>query len=255
MADANLSQIEARVAEDRAALARSLDMMTSALAPDQLKGAAAGYGREISGQLWGAARENPAAFALVGAGLALILTNVARRPDDAAQQSAPHGSERPGPAAVPPQEAMAGFDQRLAAADQKLRDASETQSEFRASQLREALNKGLEKLPPSARARVLDARRRAITAQESVERQAARATAKAQRIASDQPVATAAAAFGVGALFAALLPSTSREDALMGAERDRLMNEARSALAREVDALRGASAAGAAPPERPRAAS
>lgn len=253
MADGDLSDIEARVARDRDALARSLDALASTLAPDRLKGEAEGYGRELSGQLWGAARENPAAFALMGAGLALMLTNATRRPETDGIEP-----ERPGPKAVPAHEAMAGFDERVAAADARIRAEREKDArrELRAARLRSAVNSGLERLPPAARARVLDARRRAIAAQDEVERRASRAAAKAARIASDQPVAVAAAAFGVGALIAAVLPSTEREDALMGAERDRLMDEAQRALSRELDALRapggnGSTAATASPAAAP----
>ncbi|MEL6644828.1 MAG: hypothetical protein AAFQ79_12920 [Pseudomonadota bacterium] len=238
MPDGNLTDIERRVAADRAALARSLDLLSDTLSPDRLKAEASRtaetYGTDLSRQLWDATRENPAAFALVGAGLALLLSGAGRRDDhDAATQSFE---------AVPPAKAMDGFDARVAEADAKIRADSTglTDETLSSGRMRAALDRGLDALPPVARNRVRKARIAAIRAQEAVERRAKRVSRQSADMVTKQPIAVGAAAFGVGALVAALLPNTRREDALMGAKRDALMAEARTALAHELEAVRGA---------------
>lgn len=218
MPDGSLNDVERRVANDRAALARSLDLLSDTLAPDRLKEQAAKtaqrYGAELGGQAWQAARENPAAFSLVGAGLALLLSGAGRRSEGAAEIPAPQPEPR-------------------------TRSADRTQpSAPSAGDLRAALHRGLETLPPEARARVTEAREAAISAQEAVERRAAKATGQANRVIRDNPVAAGAAAFGVGALAAMLIPATRREDELLGARRDAVLDHARKALDAELADLR-----------------
>ncbi|WP_299046451.1 hypothetical protein [uncultured Tateyamaria sp.] len=239
MPDGSLPDIEQRVARDRAELARSLDVLSSTLAPDRLKREAADlantYGSDLGRQAWTAARENPAAFALVGAGLALLLSNTGRRGEGDAVPAAD------APMAVPPEEAMEGFDARVAAADAQMRkDEKAAHAPASASRLRAALHSGLDNLPPAAKARILNAREAAISAQEAVEREAAKVAGQAHSMARRNPVGCAAAAFGVGALVAALLPSTRREDDLLGAHRDAMMAEAGTTLQAEMARARDA---------------
>ena len=231
MADGSLDDIERRVAEDRAALAESLDLLNETLAPERLRAEASSvvqdYGTDIRDQLWGAARENPAAFALVGAGLALLLSGGGRRPEGepistrrkaGSTEAAMRSAETAGHAKVAP-------------------DAESAVDRPSARRLRSALDRGLDRLPPKARARVRDARLAAIRAQEDVERRASRLAARGDRVLHERPVEAAAVAFGIGALIAAFLPATRREDEAMGARRDRLMNQAQTAFERELDAL------------------
>ncbi|APX10520.1 DUF3618 domain-containing protein [Tateyamaria omphalii] len=239
MPDGSLPDIEQRVARDRAELARSLDVLSSTLDPDRLKREASdfvdSYGSDLGRQAWTAARENPAAFALVGAGLALLLSGTGRRDEgDAVPAADP-------PVAVPPDAAMDGFDARVAAADAQMRKQEEAaHAPASASRLRAALHSGLDTLPPEAKVRILNAREAAISAQEAVERQTAKMAGQAYSMARRNPIGCAAAAFGVGALVAALLPSTRREDELLGAHRDAMMAEAQTVLQAEVARARDA---------------
>lgn len=239
MSDPSLTDLEQRVALERAALADTLDQLGTALAPDRLKTEARDtldrYGRDIGGQLWDATRENPAAFAMLGAGLALLLGNGTRRPDDAARTPAEST-----PRAVPPTQAMTGFDARVAAADSDLRSrmTGTAPDVPRAERLRAALDQGLDRLTPAARRRVIDARVAAIRAQEAVEKRARRMARKSETLVKDQPIAIGAAALGVGVLLAGILPGTRQEDATLGRRRDAAMRAAKAALAREVDAIR-----------------
>lgn len=244
MPDGTLTEIERRVARDRAALAQSLDTLSDTLSPTRLKNeasqAAEIYGSDLTRQVWDATRENPAAFALVGAGLALLMSGAGRRPEhDATPAYATDPAHPAVPDAVPPLEAMAGFDERVAAADVTLREDSTgtMDDDISSSRLRAALNRGLDQLPPAARRRVLDARIQAIRAQDAVERRAAKLGRQSSQMISKQPIAVGAAAFGIGALIGTLLPGTRREDEWMGHQRDALMQEAQTAFRREMDAV------------------
>lgn len=220
---ADFASLEARVEADRADLVHSLDALGATVAPDNLKqqiGATAeAYGGELGRQAWSAARDNPAAFTLVGAGLGLLLTGAGTR-------SGHDSFDAP-------------FKQRVAKADTRMKQemTGMIDPEPKASRLRAALENGLEHLPDAARARVLKARSAALDAQEKLEAEAERAARKARTFAHEQPLAVGALALGVGALVGALIPGTRREDEIMGARRDALMNEAQQVLKSEMDKL------------------
>lgn len=226
-------RLEQQVDADRRRLAASLSGLTGTLAPqpvtDQLTAAARSYGGQLGQQAVSAAKRNPAALVLAGAGLALMFTGSGGR----AHRSAPL------PAAVPPEAAFAGFDSRVAAADAAMKKEMTGMSEenFRASKMRETLNAGLDALPDAARQRVLKARTAALQAQEKVEAHAAHAAARGRTFYDQNPLAAGAIALGLGALIGALLPATRREDELLGAHRDALAAKAEAALREEMDKL------------------
>lgn len=228
----DLSKLERDAARERQNLAQSLDALSGAMSPDNIQNHASAlaqsYGGDLGNQAWGAAKQNPAAFALVGAGLSLLLSGTGSRPEASAPQ----------PTLVPTKEAYEGFDARVAAADEKMtQEALTMQSDDNASRaawLREKMNEGLDALSPEARKRVLDARTTAMRAQEKVEAQARATAKKSQTFLHDQPLAVGAIALGLGALIGAVLPSTRREDDLLGAHRDAVMAQARATLNDEI---------------------
>ncbi|WP_371225291.1 DUF3618 domain-containing protein [Roseovarius sp. 2305UL8-3] len=230
---ADLDTLEAQVEQDRAALSRSLDALTATVAPDhiaqQIGSTAQAYGGELGTQAWRAARDNPAAFALVGAGLGLLLTGAGTRDEKAVRRTN----------SVAPNDALTGFDQRVAKADAEMKEemTGMIDPEPKASRLRAALDHGLDKLPDASRNRVMKAREAAIEAQEKVEAQAARMARKTKTFAHEQPLAVGALALGVGALIGALMPSSRKEDELMGAHRDALMRDAEKTLRAEMEKL------------------
>lgn len=229
----DFDKIERNAAAERQKFAGSLDALSSAVSPENLKQHAAvlieNYGGDLGRQAWGAARQNPAAFALAGAGLGLLLTGTGSRPE----------TRRPDRNLVPTSEAYVGFDERVAAAEGDTREEIESMSDTgnapRAAWLRAKLNDGLDALPDGARERVIDARRAALDAQEKVEAQARKTAQKSRTFMDDQPLAVGAIALGVGALIGALLPSTRREDDLLGERRDAVMAAAKSTLQEEID--------------------
>lgn len=109
-----------------------------------------------------------------------------------------------------------------------------------ASVLSAALDRGLDKLSPQARARVIEARKAAIGAQQAVEKRARKAAKASQTFVHDQPLAAGALALGVGILAGALLPNTRKEDKLLGHRRDQLMRHAQKVFNEELDKLHAA---------------
>ena len=67
MPKGSLDGLEDRVTKDREALAQSLDALSRTLAPQHLSRTAEEYGNQMIRTVTDQARENPAAFALLGA--------------------------------------------------------------------------------------------------------------------------------------------------------------------------------------------
>lgn len=229
MPNDHLDTLEHRVARDRAALTHSLDTLANTFAPERMSRTVEGYALEMGQQVWGEARKNPAAFALMGAGLALLFSGTGRQID------AP--SPKP---AMSPHDAMTGFDARVARADtaMKRQATGERRPGLSSRRLRAAVNSGLERLDPATRAKVLKLRHQAIEAQMRIEARTDRAMTKAGAAYGKQPLAAGAVAFGVGALIATILPNTRREDEMLGAHRDRLMDAASELVRHELETLR-----------------
>ncbi|MBV2358398.1 hypothetical protein KUH32_01305 [Thalassococcus sp. CAU 1522] len=229
----DLSEIENRAAQERRQLAASLSRLAGVASPDRLAQDVAarieGYGGELGRQVWQAARANPVSLALVGTGLALMVAGPFTKPDASGSSDTD----------TAPGRAAAGFDARVEAADTAIRagETGQSQEGASASSMRSALGRGLERLPASARRRVLRARKAALAAQERVEHQARRAAGKGRALHARQPLATGAIALGLGAIVGALFPATRREDALLGRERDALLAKAQEALSEEMARL------------------
>lgn len=235
---ADLKHIEREAAAERQDFAKSLDTLSLALSPENLKAHATSlvdhYGHDIAGQAWQAARTNPAGFALMGAGIGLLLMGTGARPEQAPRSNTTHPM---------PEDAFHGFDARVAAADAAMPSQKEpsmvqpTSSHPTAKWLRDRIEDGLDSLPPKARLRVREARQAAVNAQEKIEDQMRRTASKSSATMQRHPLAVGAVALGVGALIGALLPSSRREDALLGEHRDRVMAKAQSVLNEELDKL------------------
>jgi ElaB/YqjD/DUF883 family membrane-anchored ribosome-binding protein len=200
------------------------------------------------------ARKNPLAVGLIGAGVALLAARSMQKEgaEDADDRGPTHADYDPrikptAPGLSQPEPPMAGFDERMEAAEraasrtQKKGDADmaythdvpETRSQSLRSRakhsaraMRERLHDGLDRLPHEARERVLAARLRAIEAQHSVEAQMQRTAESARHNAREHPLLLGIAALGIGAALGAALPRTSVENQAIGAQRDRMLDEA-----------------------------
>ena len=217
MPEASLDDHERRVAEDRAALAESLDRLGDTLAPETAQGGSL-IGREgirrrdktpaLGSRAGKIRRPSPSSarglrcFSVAEDGVPRTMS--CRR---AATKRAPLGPpcrlpERKSPRCARPVATTAVGAPAPGTSDP----------------LSERVSTGFRQ---KARARVREARLAAIRAQEDVERRASRLAARADRAVHDRPVTATATAFGIGALLAAFLPATRREDEIMGARRDR----------------------------------
>lgn len=229
----DLDALEARVQSDRDALAASLASLSGALSPqalsDDVKETITGRSGEIGQQAIAAAKRNPLASGLLGAGLILALTGTgrgSRQNSDTLQPSTASAGKAPPSASGEPAADTAGRARRTGAPS--------------AEHLRANINRNLGDLPPKSRARVLAARQAAIAAQEKLEARSTKRKTTMPRIYETHPLGAAAVAFGVGAIAAALLPKKRREDEHPTAHRDACMAEARRAMSEERTKLRTA---------------
>lgn len=226
-----MDEISHRVEADRARLAQSLDALTETVQPQkmasELTATASDIGGTLARQAWDTVRAQPAGGLLVTIGLGLLAAGAQRQP--ASAQPQPN-------TLVDPDDALTGFDARVADADATIKAdmTGRMTPPPEASKLKSALNAGLDQLSPQGRKRVIKARQAVISAQDSIERKTRRAARKTESFVHDQPLTVAAIALGFGLLAGTLLPATRREDALLGARRDALMADARNALEEEM---------------------
>lgn len=214
MANASLEQLEREADLQRSKVSDLAQRLKGSANPvragqDAIR-TGADWAQEAATQLGEVAKKNPAALALIGTGAALLIAQNMRSTSDA-------------PKALP--------------APDPLRSGPSSRS------LELSLDRGLEKLPESARKRVMAAREQALDAQRKLERHAAKLGETATRTHQEHPFTTAAIAVGLGALAGALLPSTRQEGALLGARRDAALRMAETMLHEEIDALQARASA------------
>lgn len=193
-------------------------LVTPQAAAQRAVGQTADLGQTVTKALFDGAKNAPSGFVLVGIGAAMIALN----------------SSRNGKTPPTERDQMDAQQDRTARLTRPVQQGAKAQS---ASVLRKSLDKGLDKLPPDARARVTEARLKVIEAQEKLDRQARRSAEQARKTHQGQPFLTGVIAAGIGALIGALLPSTKAEADLMGAARDRMMRDAEALLQAELAQL------------------
>ncbi len=220
--------IEDRIAAERGALSQTLDSLLNAVAPEKIAGTIADSAQREGAALLSTAKRNPGAVALLGIGAAWMIAGAAQQKPQPVAYDTCEAPTAPGFAGDgTPQ--YDGQTARIAAAD-----AASTRPSPTASQMRRALDRGLEHLPEGARARVRQAREAAITAQDKVEAKAAQAARDMERLAHRNPLATAGIAAGIGALVGAVLPGSEAEDKMLGAKSDALIRDAEALLQSEL---------------------
>lgn len=259
-------RIEHDIDETREALRRTLEALDARFSTDRIVDRAADLVEREGGRAAEAAlrtaRKNPVATGLVAGGLALFLTDTFRSSRPEADTSS-RNVEPAGPASAAydprmkptapglsqPEPPMAGFDERLEAAERATSDIqSKGDSDMAhthdtaiadrvkrsARSMRKGLYDGLDRLPAEARDRVVAARLAAIDAQHAVEAQMRRTAESAQHTAREHPLLLGIAALGIGAAIGAALPRTHTENRAVGAQRDRLFDEADRVFREEV---------------------
>ncbi|SFB11303.1 hypothetical protein SAMN05421688_2959 [Poseidonocella pacifica] len=216
MSDKSSSRIEGQIETEREELGRALDGLSEALSSDRIAETVHQvvdkYRREIGETALSTASRNPAALAFLGAGLALLV-------------------------APTPKRSQAVTDLSQTASLQGQPSTSSATSGRNAESLRRSIDRGLEKLPPAARRRILAARQSAVHAQEELDRRGRKALAASRGAMQDQPLVVGAVALGLGALIGSLLPGTRQENAALGARRDALLRRADLMMHEELEKL------------------
>lgn len=100
----------------------------------------------------------------------------------------------------------------------------------RASEIRHEISERGEHIQRRAGERAREARRQAREAGRSVQRRASRAETSIEDFVYENPLIAGLISAGIGAAVGAALPSTRREDELMGQTRDELVDTARSVV-------------------------
>jgi hypothetical protein len=258
--DETKAHIEADIAEERSALADSISQLSEQFSPEKLVGS---LGETLKGQsdhLANAAvrgvKDNPAALALIGAGVAwLLLSNNKSKPEPRAQAPAGYDGRpyQPAPGFRDPSATQSpdAFKARVAAAEASLHEPHEADDPSlfdqakrfvrrTAADMRATLYDGTSELSDFARARVVDARRKAIVAQERLEHHGRKARGKSASFYDDNPLVVAAGVAALGAAAAMALPRTRIEDDTFGAHRDALLDEADRVFHEEMSRARAA---------------
>jgi hypothetical protein len=220
--------IEGEIAVERERLAASLRAIEAHLSPEALV-------QRVAVNTSDVARDTPLALALIGSGVAWLYASATGVQDDATgRNAAPRPHHQEGDKTMP----MTGTG--LHDPDTQFNADQDTREGLRrtAEDLRARLSDGLEAFPDGARARILEARLKAIEAQSAIEAKAARGADTVRRGADDHPLLVGAIAFGLGAAIAAALPRTSAENRTLGAQRDRLVDEADRIFREETAKLR-----------------
>lgn len=269
------AEIEREIEEERGALSRSLDALQESLLPENLISAATTSIRNNSGDVVksvrNAARDNPTAFAIAGAGLTMLFAGIgAKRVYDGrtkeAQDNSNAGYASPSEGTAPGfrEDPAGNFEERVAKADAQIRhrdyasrsvardyegvwekvrstarDAYGAAREgVHSADLRARLSEGTENMSDAARERVMRARAKVISAQEQLEEKAKKGGDDIMSFAKDEPLLAGALVLAAGALVGALLPRSSVENEHLGSHRDALLSRADDIFREETAKLK-----------------
>ena len=251
--DETKAHLEADIADERNALADSISQLTRQFSPEKLVGSLGEtiktQGDDLAHAVVRGARENPVALALVGAGIAWLMISQSKDSSSSARTPIAY-DDRPtepvhGFRSGAPSQDPAAFKARVAAAEASLRDRYESDDPSlfdqaksfvrrTASDMRATLYDGTHELSDMARGRVVEARRKAIVAQERVEHHARRARGAGASYFDRNPLVVGGAVAALGAAAAAALPRTRFEDENFGSHRDALVSEADRVMHEEL---------------------
>lgn len=257
-------ELEREIDETRSEIDYTLDALAKRLSPGEVLNQAMDYwrqgpktyAREMGGNLSRSVRDNPLALGLVGAGLAWLMMG---RPahqqsewdeqvdwDEHAEYYA--GTDTPR-VYVPgqqedPAHASSG-DSKWRSAKEKAAAGADSVS-AKAGDLRDAAARKAQRARQGMSATAGQMRSRARRYRAETGQQIRRAGAGVSELFREQPLVVGALGLAAGALIAASLPTTRREDEFMGDTRDHLLDRARSAASEGVEAAKRAGSAAAA---------
>lgn len=238
--DRSPEQIQMEIEQTRVEMARTIDAIQRRLSPGQLIDQAFDYVRSgpgvFAGNLGQALKNNPLPVALVGVGLAWLALGGGRTPsylrgsrqaagNGGIGETAGHTMERMGDMAS----SAGGYASDTAS---QMRDRAGDMAQGASAHVRQMADNVRDlasEWSESTSNLASSARDQAQEFGSTVQEQATRAREGASQLLQDQPLIVGALGLAVGAVLGALLPSTRREDELMGEARDRAVDQATSA--------------------------
>lgn len=230
--------IRHEIENTRREMDRNLDALESKLTPSQLAleawslfrgGSTAGASR-----LWRIARQHPGPAAVIGVGLVWLMSESAKRDDRA--------ESRPGYAGAYGYSGRRGYSGYAGTAGYAEYPGDEDDGEGRVSSALHTAGEKVSEAADTAKEAVAGAKERVAEATDTVReraadlswraRERARYQARQARVGfwqtmEERPLAVGAAALALGVVAGLMIPSTRKEDELMGETRDRLMERAR----------------------------
>ncbi|PPB81181.1 hypothetical protein LV82_01223 [Albidovulum inexpectatum] len=264
MAEATLTpdQIEREIEAERGALRRTLQdaaqlVPGSAMAGDVQK-ALGRLAEDAAERLPRTIRDNPLPAALIAAGVGWLTWSLLRGDRDGAtgegtggaygfvgegQAARPRVASASGAVAAPLDDSDDRFsesaraDTSIATRAQQIAEDWGERLSGNAEALSQWLSEGTEKMSEAARARVIAARQKALDAQVQMERAARNARRQISRTVEQQPLLPGVVGFVAGLVLGAVMPSTRREDEMLGPWRDRAFDEAERIFREESQKL------------------
>ena len=269
-------EIEREIEEERSQLSRTVSSLQDRMSMDgvmrDVVDTVSHQSSDIARTVARFARQNPAALAVTGAGLAWLIASAARDDDDGYDdddvvyrrrayyrtpgRSDPYRYQTPETYAPVSgtEEELSPWDRTPGAQREWTADMHEGKSRWQqakdeygrqrdrlfanARDLRDRISDGTEHMTEDGRRRVIEARTRAYEARVRAEYHARQGATRARGFYDDQPLVVGALAVAVGAALGGLLPRTEREDQLMGERSDALFDEAHRVYREESAHLR-----------------
>lgn len=227
--------IESEIERTRAEMSSTLDAIEKKLSPGQLMDEVLHYLRggssgEFVSSLGSAVKQNPMPATLMGIGLAWLMMSNSR--------GAPAGSVGSEPAAA----GAGGLKASLASGREKAGQAAHKAGELAGSVKQKAsgVAQGTrEKLSHG----ISGARQQAGRLGEAARQQAGRAKGGFDTMLHEQPLLLGALGIAIGAALGASLPATRREDKLLGAKRDELVQQAKETAGEQMQKVQSVAAA------------
>jgi len=230
--DLQPERIESEIAHTRAEVSSTIDAIQRKLTPGQLMDQAVDYFRSSAPSDFGAnlsrsIRDNPIPVALVGVGIAwLMMSGQAAKTrwsprNELSESMSTEGS------------AESGVNRAASAAADAGRKVKDRMSEM-TSRAGDMMTGARERISATAG----DTRMRVSELSARTREQVYRTRGTLTHVLEEQPLVVGAIGLAVGAVLGASLPSTRREDELMGGTRDAMMHSARDAVGEQAEALK-----------------
>lgn len=214
------SQIMAEINRTRDEMDRTLHAIENRLTPGQLVDQGLDYlknsgAREYASNLGSSVKTNPLPTALVGIGLAWLMAAGNRPQDRTSYQSTSSGSGT-------------GVGDRMQSAKDSLTGSMQSAKDSVSSSMQSAKD-SLTGTMQSAKGSLQSAKERASQLGDTARRQVERARGGYDTMLNEHPLALGAVGLAIGAVAAAVIPRTRKEDEMMGEARDNLVDQAKQA--------------------------